>query len=87
MYIKVTQEDINNGQCGSPRRCMVARAIHRYLPKATVDVTRFAIISIDGKENSVPLSSRVVNFIYDYDNGRTVKPFKFFLKLPENLLK
>ena len=77
MMIEVTQEDIDEGIIGSPRRCPVARAITRKLGSPA-----HVGIEVWWKEDTEvfhPLSKRLYKFVSDIDLKRPVKPSRFRL--------
>lgn len=62
MKIQVTQEDIDNGICGDPLRCPVAKALGR---------NNMRILGIPYSNNTVN------NWILRFDMGFKVEPFEF----------
>lgn len=89
--INVTQEDINNGVKGSPRKCPVALAVQRQIPSARVFVQTgyyvkrklFSSRQIDFK---IPyqVGNRIVSFDFGHDfAGEKMEPFTFQLEISE----
>lgn len=85
--IKVTKEHIRRGTKCSGQFCPVALAIkdHKILSKKLNDIYVYSY-KIDNFEKSldIPLPEKVQNFISDFDNKRTVKPFEFFVNVPNS---
>ena len=88
LHVEVTQADIDDGTCGWPSACMVAKAIHRcsegvlspyvmlkgvYLNRADA-VTGSHLIRFPG-EVSIAINA--------YDRGKPVAPFAFDLEIGE----
>lgn len=74
--IRVTQEDIDNGERGNCELCPIAHAMSRELGCA-VDVSGpCAVVYIHGPVE-IPLPQEARNFILDFDNVEPVQPFEF----------
>lgn len=76
MIIRVTKEDIINGESGSCDNCPIARAIIRTfnIDDVAVDAT---YIDIEDRVYRTPVVA--AEFIYNFDDGKTVEPFDFEL--------
>ena len=87
--INVTERDIKFGVLGDAEHCPVARAIKRVLKSeyytkvgpSTIVILRIRTLA------RIALEMVVKYFIYDFDEGHTVKPFKFQLEIPKRFLK
>ncbi|HVT61862.1 MAG TPA: hypothetical protein VHD33_00030 [Legionellaceae bacterium] len=79
-YIKVTQEDINNGVAGSAMSCPIARAITRRFglkenPKVGSLVATYWTKDNELRQFQLPYQAK--EFIYNFDNQLGVKPISF----------
>jgi hypothetical protein len=83
MKIKVTQEDIDNGQRKSCSCCPVALAMKRVLDiDVKVGDNKFVLTSSDEFTIlELPKEARI--FIDAFDNDELVEPFEFEINLPE----
>lgn len=82
MKINVTNEDIKKGTCRSPWGCPVALAIKRAVGKRAENVTiGIYYVHATPSFKSARLPAKVIQFIYDFDCMRDVKPIKFDLNL------
>ena len=81
LTINVTQKHINDGVRCECKDCPVALALKD--AGATDVIAGFGqmAFSFNGKEYQTPAPHAVVDFIYHYDNGESVAPFTFVLKL------
>ncbi len=70
----VTQNDIDNGVRGSKTGCAIARAVSRLFGTSDVSVSTHKIFV--GNKEYTP-TPEVQQFIYDFDNGKPVRP-RFF---------
>jgi hypothetical protein len=79
--IHVTQEDIDKGIRGDCKRCPVARAIERELPSASDIEVHGYIIAFwyDGEYIQIKGSGELARFVYEFDDGKKLKPFEFTL--------
>lgn len=73
--IYVTKNDIKNGKRGNCSKCPVALALYRRFPDFKIKVG--ALIKI-GHE-LLEIKNRVAFFIHDFDGGKKVKPFSFYI--------
>ncbi len=91
MIIRVTKKHINEGWLGFPDSCMVALAIkERVKPNVTIKVEYETVTLCYRKQKQFVFhwNKRMENIISDWDwpdNG--IKPFRFSLPIPQNLLK
>lgn len=84
----VTQEDISNGEPGQCMSCPVAIACERggltepsvWPDRVYYGKPEYAVV---GGRTSVCVPRSVTRFIYRFDTKKTVKPFSFFLDIPE----
>lgn len=76
--ITVSQCDIENGLKEHPCLCPLASAIRRKLGLCSVG-NRFAQLLSYDTPLPVRLPEAARNFVWSFDKGKTVKPFKFFL--------
>lgn len=77
--IHVTQEDIDKGVRGSSNSCPIARAIKRETDMVNFKVLTWALYNYQ-HEIICSFSDKTSSFILEYDLGRRVKPFNFYLK-------
>ena len=77
MTIKVTQEDINNGEKSSCTGCPIALALRRKFRAAKqVEVgTSMVNIWYDEKLKQIKLPKSITTFIERFDDGCGVQPF------------
>lgn len=76
--IRVTKKDIANGEPGRTRLCPVALAVKRQW--RPVEVQKRAIyVCSDDRRISLPIT--VGRFIMRFDDGKTVKPFSFKIRI------
>ena len=81
VLIKVTEEDIKKGIALRCMNCPIALAVNRSLvfsEKVSVG-SRFCHTD----KESIPLSRSARRFIRRFDKQKPVKPFNFYLRLPE----
>lgn len=84
--VRVTQQDIDKGEGGSPYQCPIAIALSRVYPKCTVSVGSCQVELI-AKEGLVELgdviqfslSKHSKKFVYSFDSGYPVKPFSLLV--------
>ena len=83
LKIKVTEEDIKNGNRCNNESCAIAQAIKRTIPDAKVYVG-FDSVYIDGSTTGkcywYITSIRARSFINKFDSRKTVKPTNFIFK-------
>lgn len=85
MKVQVTQDDIDNGACGSPYRCPVALAVRRAVGKldrfysTQVSVSSYHIV-VEGLGHAAP-GPQLEQWIWDFDSHRPVPPIEFDLEL------
>ena len=77
LKIKVTQEDINNGEPCETMSCPVALALSRQLNLFNPVYVSYSYFSTDNKYVYLPRS--VKRFIHRFDSGEEVKPFNFII--------
>src|SRR5947209_3364746 len=83
MNIRVTSNDIENGQRHDPERCPVARALSRAgVLHFGVMLATIVVADGHGHVTSLPLPSQVTDWILDFDNNRLVRPMSFELSIP-----
>lgn len=75
MIVKVTQQHIDNGVVGNPRRCAIALALKEVLDIDYVDMDGFNIGDV-----VIPFPVEVSEFILGFDsNPKQPQPFSFEL--------
>lgn len=88
--INVTQDDIDKGQINNCNLCPIALAIKRILKinsyntifvSSVIKLLRYWNMEIQKYEVISPRS--VKRFIQRFDQGKSVKPFNFFLTVPD----
>ena len=80
--IKVTQKEINNGLCNSNTGCPIALAFRASGIEAVIYYNGFVYINKKGRLSSIKrLPKEAQEFIYNFDQKRSVKPFKFRVTL------
>lgn len=87
--IEVKQQHIREGKCLSPSSCPIAKAIREkanMLHGVTQEGADF-IKSFADNTDGIPLPEEAVNFIIAFDNSEIVKPFSFYLDIPDEYLK
>ena len=82
--IMVTRKDIDNGKKENCKFCPVALAISRVLPKGYEVNVHFNFYEIYDECNRKVVSTFItnmdaLNFIYNFDSNKEVKPFSFEL--------
>lgn len=89
MKVKVRQEDIEQGTCGSARECAIALAVKRAAPWLR-DVRilpamgkRPAAVGHSSYGNLIDLPESCGTFIHNFDRGYRVQPFEFELEIPD----
>ena len=78
LTVKVTKTDIKNGVCGSETLCPIARAVRRQTKtRVVVDGVGMTVgrLGHGGREYFLPVNAE--EFIWNFDAGNRVKPFKF----------
>jgi hypothetical protein len=85
--IRVTQDDIDKGIQSNCVECPVARALNRAGIKGLVASSFVSVVSVnDGPAGFFAELPRSANrFIERFDNYREVKPFNFFLNMPDGV--
>jgi len=93
MKLKITKNDIKGGKQHDPANCAVARSIRRNLiskgkKKRIIDISVLpghASMSINEGNKIVVYGAKMPikgsQFVYDFDNGASVKPFNLVLPL------
>lgn len=81
--IEVTTADILQGKKDDCRSCPIALAVQRVV-KCLVEVV-YRQISLDGMHLELPEEAN--GFIFDFDMGHAVGPFKFDLDIPQEFLR
>lgn len=77
MKIKVTQTNIDLGERGCAGSCPVALAFKDAgFNSPRVGLTMCNFITPNGDVQTVDLSCKVIAFIHDFDNKRSVQPFE-----------
>ncbi len=81
MKIRVTQDDIDNGEIVC-NRCPVAKAVQRNLGCHEVRVSYRLIqwVFSDGRRGLQKQPFSVKRFVSKFDNSKEAKPFNFILK-------
>src|SRR4051812_35145467 len=83
MNIRVTSNDIEDGQRHDPERCPVARALSRAgVLHFGVMLASIVVADGHGHVTSLPLPRQVTDWILDFDNRRSVQPMSFDLSIP-----
>lgn len=77
--IRVTESCILRGVRGNPYGCPLALAVGDALDVKTVCVIGTIHVPFLGQ---LPMSSRCFDFMVKFDAGREVKPFNFYLEVP-----
>jgi hypothetical protein len=90
VLISVLRVDIRKGEPKNAENCPVARACKRKLPEYDARVEGLASIPQIVLTNStqkwvafLPMPKTVFNFATSFDAGKPMKPFSFYLSLPE----
>lgn len=82
--VDVTQDVLTNAVLGNSNRCAVAVALQRRFPSAThvtVDIHTMRLsIPENGKRYIFLTPGRVQQYIFDFDEGKSIKPFSFHLR-------
>ena len=83
--IKVTTKNIEDGIPHSGEYCPIALAIqdHKSL-KEKLKGTYVYTWKIEGPNIKVSIPKKAKNFINKFDNGCKVKPFEFFVDVPNS---
>lgn len=81
--IEVTTADILQGKRDNCRNCPIALATQRVV-NCLVEVV-YRQMSLNGTHIDLP--DEVNGFIFDFDMGRAVGPFKFDLDIPQEYLR
>jgi hypothetical protein len=85
ILIKVTQNDIDNGTRNSARTCPVSLALGRRIKgQSLVGVSG---LYLPGSNGGISIPFKVADFVDRFDNKELVKPFNFYLDVPEHLIK
>lgn len=80
MTIEVTQDDIDKGDEADCDKCPIALAINRATGKRWCVVWHRCWLDEDHSP-SIDLPESAVDFIQDFDNDQSVKPFSFELAI------
>ena len=82
--VRVTQDHIDQGQKRICSFCPVALAIRDILGKRRMRVVKVGGMTVTvGDNDAWSFSPAIQRFIARFDNGETVKPFKFYLVTPK----
>jgi len=83
MIINVTQSHINNGIRESCHKCAIALALNDALDNKYYLLVE-DVIHISGLNYNSwitrKINSKIADFIFDFDQGKKVKPFSFNLR-------
>jgi hypothetical protein len=87
--ISVTPEDIKLGTKLSCKRCPIARAIKRQVKNGVAAEVSFDMFSLNynGVVEEGFLPKKATDFVFRFDDGKSVKPFAFRAKVDEKFLK
>jgi hypothetical protein len=77
--IEVTERDVKVGVQRDPFACPIARALKRAFRATEVSVGT-SIADVD-ERRGLQLPKRAQNFIERFDEGKTMKPFSFRLRV------
>jgi len=84
IIVDVTQEDIYNGEKESAEKCPIALALNRQIPNAMVMVCEcndsFIDIYLGDWHKTWKSSKAVLKFVDNFDEGKLVKPHRFYLR-------
>ena len=96
LLVQVTQNDINHGQRKNCGYCPIALAVKRTIKFSENEELRLLVYLSSIEFNNAydshctisrsNNSKKVQNFIKNFDNGRNVEPFSFFLTI-NNIVK
>lgn len=81
--VTVTAEDITQGTRFDVYTCPIALAFKRAFPKVHSSYVGIDAAFVEATENTkenanhYPLSTEAIDFVYDFDHGKDVKPFSF----------
>ncbi len=83
--IRVTQEDIRKGNRESKTNCPVAIAISRVFPRMhpLLVGSTMGILGVFTGIKFIDLPRSAVRFIKKFDSCKAVKPFNFYLDIPD----
>lgn len=85
--VKISQEDIENGQRGDSGNCAIALALSkRGYRNVEVDVDSIDLCYQDKPYTTYALPYEMNSFIKDFDEGRIVTPTKFEFEVDEIVL-
>lgn len=83
--LKITKEDIESGKPGDGEFCPIAYSAKRtFGPEASVSVDGDTVqveLSFLNESLTYELTKKAENFVYDFDDYKKVKPFKFTARL------
>lgn len=77
MQIKVTQQHIKKGRRASARSCPIALALNEQVGALAIVGHGSASAGVDPNRRHFDLPRAVRRFIYQFDEGKAVKPFNF----------
>ena len=82
IFADVTQEDIDKGECSNPNLCPLARGVSRAFPRNPLVIVSAgrAMVYTDKGLIIYGLSRAARNFMYRFDNQKSVTPAKFRLQ-------
>lgn len=81
--ISVTEEHIKNGEPSMCRYCPIAWAIGLACKPFLFKEVREDCVVVTETEDRVRLPRSARRFIHRFDSGKSVKPFRFYLDVPE----
>lgn len=88
---KITKIDLKKGKPCNGSSCIVARAIKKCLNKNCVSITvissEYVLTDKNYDDTTIKFSQKISNIIYDYDEGRPVKPQEIIVNIPKKFLK
>lgn len=83
MRIQVTQQDIDQGICGSPSRCPISRAVKRATGETDVSTGDLILFWTAGRRVAYRTPASAASFITRFDSDLSVAPFEFELGEPQ----
>lgn len=81
--ISVTEEHIKNGEPCMCQYCPIAWAIGLACKPFLFKEVREDCVVVTETEDRVRLPRSARRFIHRFDSGKSVKPFRFYLDVPE----
>lgn len=83
--INVTEADIKDGKRKCAELCPVARALEAATGRQWEVTERSAVCW--GNWAKVKLPLKVWNFVKEFDDGYPVRPFNFYVEVPDSLME